>query len=101
MAHAVCAMSDCLTQEEATQHLIPMVSILLKNNSTEVIVSLVENMHSLIGVVKGNQQAIEEKILPALTTLSGDKTWRIRFATVQFMPKLATIIGAEMFTAKL
>jgi len=54
MAHAVCAMSDCLTQEEATQHLIPMVSILLKNNSTEVIVSLVENMHSLIEVVKGN-----------------------------------------------
>jgi serine/threonine-protein phosphatase 2A regulatory subunit A len=78
-----------------------MVSILLKNNSTEVIVSLIENMHSLIEIVKGNTTAIEEKILPALTTLSGDKTWRIRLAIVNFMPKLAPMIGCDLFTIKL
>ena len=48
MAHAVCAMAANLTSEEASQHLIPMVSILLKNNSTEVIVSLIENMEGLV-----------------------------------------------------
>lgn len=51
MAHAVCAMASNLFCEEASQHLIPMVSILLKNNSTEVIVSLIENMEGLVKTV--------------------------------------------------
>jgi hypothetical protein len=48
MAHAVCQLANSLSSEEASQHLIPMVSILLKNNNTEVVVSLVENMGDLI-----------------------------------------------------
>ena len=51
MAHAVCAMAENLSREEASQHLIPMVSILLKKNSTEVVVSLVENMQGLVASV--------------------------------------------------
>jgi serine/threonine-protein phosphatase 2A regulatory subunit A len=80
MAHAVCAMAENLSREEASQHLIPMVSILLKKNSTEVVVSLVENMQGLVASV--NQTQIEEKIIPALCSLASDKTWRIRLATV-------------------
>jgi serine/threonine-protein phosphatase 2A regulatory subunit A len=33
--------------------------------------------------------------------LLGDKTWRIRLATVQFLPKLAQVVGREIFQTKL
>ena len=76
-----------------------MVSILLKNNSTEVVVSLIENMEQLVKTVL--PAALDEKILPAICSLASDKTWRIRLASVQFMPKLAGIVGAEVFQSKL
>ena len=76
-----------------------MVSILLKNNNTEVIVSLIENMGELIKTVGG--PSIEEKIIPAVTTLAADKTWRIRLAAVQFLPKLAATVSRDLFQSKL
>jgi hypothetical protein len=57
-----------------------MVSILLKNNSTEVIVSLIENLTGLVSIIE--QSTLLEKIIPAILTLANDKTWRIRFAVV-------------------
>jgi serine/threonine-protein phosphatase 2A regulatory subunit A len=75
-----------------------MVSILLKNNNTEVIVSLIENMGDLIKIVGG--PSIEDKIIPAITTLASDKTWRIRLAAVQFLPKLAAQVSRDMFLSK-
>ena len=57
-----------------------MVSILLKNNSTEVIVSLVDNLEPLFKVL--GEVSITEKLIPAIINLSNDKTWRIRLAVV-------------------
>ena len=57
-----------------------MVSILLKNNSTEVIVSLVENLEPLFKSM--GDVALNEKLVPAIINLSNDKTWRIRLAVV-------------------
>ena len=42
-----------------------------------------------------------EKILPAITNLTSDKTWRIRLAVVEFLPKIANYISKEMFAEKL
>ncbi len=44
MAVSICRLAENVTSEEAASYLVPMVSILLKNNSTEVIVSLIENL---------------------------------------------------------
>jgi len=95
MAYVVCKMATKLSQEEATTHLIPMVSILLKNNTTEVLVSLVENLDELVKVLGGD--ALQEKLLPALINLTNDKTWRIRLAVVKFIPKLSTAIDRTLF----
>lgn len=95
MAHAVCQLSGSLTAEEAAQHLIPMVSILLKNNNTEVIVSLIENMGQLVQTV--GAASLEDKIIPAIATLIADKIWRIRLAATQFFPKLAKVLGKDLF----
>jgi serine/threonine-protein phosphatase 2A regulatory subunit A len=48
MAIAVCEMAKKLEQADADKHLIPMISILLKNNSTEVVVSLVTNLGPVV-----------------------------------------------------
>jgi hypothetical protein len=52
MAHAICKIAEKLRTEDATTHLIPMVSILLKNNSTEVVVSLIDNLAPLISILE-------------------------------------------------
>ena len=75
-----------------------MVSILLKNNSTEVIVSLIENLEPLIRVLSAGP--INEKLIPALINLAQDKIWRIRLAAVQFFPRLSEYIDRETFTQK-
>lgn len=98
MAFAVCKIAEKLRPEEVASHLIPMVSILLKNNSTEVIVSLIENLEPLVSML--DSLALQEKIVPAILTLCNDKTWRIRMAVVQFLPKLAKQLDRETFSSK-
>ena len=95
MAQSVCKLAEKVSSEEAGTHLIPMVSILLKNNSTEVIVSLIENLEPLIRVLP--PVPVNEKLIPALINLAQDKIWRIRLAAVQFFPKLSEYIDAETF----
>lgn len=99
MAFAICKLADKITPEQAATNLIPLVSILLKNNSTEVIVSLVENLEPLVKVIP--EATINEKLLPAIVNLSNDKTWRIRLAVVQFLPKLAQHIDRDLFSSKI
>lgn len=68
MAFSICKLAENVSQDEASTHLIPMVSILLKNNSTEVIVSLIENLEPLIKVLPSGP--IKEKLIPALINLA-------------------------------
>lgn len=100
MANAVCKLAECVSEEEAATHLIPMVSILLKNNATEVIVTLVENLEPLIKVLQ-DTTALNEKLIPAIINLSNDKIWRIRLAVVTFIPKISKYIDRELFTQKI
>ena len=76
-----------------------MVSILLKNNSTEVIVSLVDNLEPLFKVIGEN--VLIDKLIPAIINLSNDKTWRIRLAVIHFIPKMAKYITREIFSQKI
>ena len=68
MADSICKLASHVSQDEAGTHLIPMVSILLKNNSTEVIVSLIKNLEPLIKVLSAGP--INEKLIPALINLA-------------------------------
>ena len=61
--------------------------------------SLIENLEPL--VKRLSQDSLVEKILPAITNLTSDKTWRIRLAVVEFLPKLANYISKEIFAEKL
>ena len=99
MAFAICKLAESVSSDEAAAHLIPMVSILLKNNSTEVIVSLVNNLEPLIKVLP--ERSIVEKLIPALINLANDKAWRIRLAVVLFIPTLVSHIDEDLFRSKI
>ena len=87
MAIAICKLGESMSSDEAAQGLIPLISILLKNNSSEVIVSLIENLEPIIKVLP--PAPVNEKLLPALINLAQDKIWRIRLAACLFLPKLS------------
>jgi serine/threonine-protein phosphatase 2A regulatory subunit A len=99
MAFAVCKIAEKLKPEDAATHLIPLVSILLKNNSTEVVVSLVENLAPLTSILES--AVLQEKLVPTILALANDKTWRIRIAVVQFFPKLAKQMDRESFSQRI
>jgi hypothetical protein len=80
MAHSVWAMAKNQSKQEATQHLIPMINILLKKNSTDVIVCLRENMEGIVSQV--SQTAIDEKIIPDIISLDADKAGRVKLVTI-------------------
>lgn len=88
MAIAVCETAKKLEEADADKYLIPMVNILLKNNSTEVICSLISNLGPV--VEKISQSSIHDKLIPTLTTLCSDKIWRIRLVVVEF---IVTLVG--------
>ena len=55
-----------------------MVTLLLRNVNTEVIVCLIENMDLI--VAKCSAQSVEEKFLTNYLSLMTHKTWRVRLA---------------------
>lgn len=79
--------------------MIPLVSILLKNKTTEVIVSLVDNLEPLFKTI--GEVLLIEKLIPAIINLASDKTWRIRLAVLNFIPKMASFVSKETFTQKI
>jgi hypothetical protein len=48
MAIAVCEMARKIEEADADKFLMPMISILLKNNSTEVVCSLISNLGPVV-----------------------------------------------------
>ena len=95
MACAVCKLGEQISQQDAAQYLIPLVSILLKNKTTEVIVSLVDNLEPLFKNI--GETLLIEKLIPAIINLASDKTWRIRLAVLNFIPKMASFVSQETF----
>ena len=45
--------------------------------------------------------AIQDKLVPTLTTLTSDKIWRIRLAVIEFMVTLVRFVDKDIFCMKL
>lgn len=44
---------------------------------------------------------LAQSLLPAIEELAEDKHWRVRLAIIEYIPLLASQLGAEFFDAKL
>ena len=53
-------------------------------------------MNQVIGV-----DLLAQSLLPAIEDLAEDKHWRVRLAIIEYIPLLASQLGADFFEAKL
>lgn len=67
-----------------------MVNQILKDSVTEVKVSLMENIHLLAQAIGDDN--VSQYVVPEIVNLSKDPTWRVRLATINFVPKLIRFI---------
>ena len=59
------------------------------------------NVHALqVNKVVG-VDLLAQSLLPAIEELAEDKHWRVRLAIIEYIPLLASQLGAEFFDAKL
>lgn len=56
------------------------------------VIAKLEAVHAVIGL-----KQLAQSLLPAITELSGDKTWRVRQAVIDFTPRLAPLMGTDFF----
>jgi hypothetical protein len=73
-------MATLLGKDSAIELIIPPCIQMLKDISTEVRVTLMQNMKSLILVI-GNE-AVDTHIIPAIEKMSTDKNWRVKLAII-------------------
>lgn len=62
-------------------------------------VSLLENLAKLAKAI-GEEPTIEY-IIPEIEKLCADPTWRVRLATINYVPELLEFISPEKFEQKL
>ena len=75
-----------------------MMTILTKDSVTEVRVSLLENLPKMARAL--GEEATIELVIPEIEKLSVDQTWRVRLATISFIPQFLEFISKPKFTEK-
>ena len=99
LATAICEMASSLPRQDTVEQIFPaVVKILTKESVTEVRVSLLENLAKLAKAV--GEEATVEYIVPEIEKLCGDLTWRVRLATINYIPQLLDFITPAMFDEK-
>jgi serine/threonine-protein phosphatase 2A regulatory subunit A len=88
-----------LGKAETTEHLLPMLLQMLKDDFPDVrlnIISKLEQVNTVIGI-----ELLSQSLLPAIVELASDKQWRVRLAIIQYVPLLASQLGVQFFDEKL
>ena len=99
LATAICEMASSLPRQDTVEQIFPaVVKILTKESVTEVRVSLLENLAKLAKAV--GEEATVEHIVPEIEKLCGDLTWRVRLATINYIPQLLDFITPAKFDEK-
>lgn len=99
MASAICELAENLPKKEIIDQVFPAVmNILTKDSVTEVRVSLLENLPKMARAL-GEESTIE-LVIPEIEKLSVDPTWRVRLATISFIPQFLEFISKPKFQEK-
>jgi serine/threonine-protein phosphatase 2A regulatory subunit A len=95
----VSGLAPILGKQETTDHLLPMLLQMLKDDFPDVrlnIISKLEQVNNVIGI-----ELLSQSLLPAIVQLAEDKQWRVRLAIIQYVPLLASQLGVNFFDEKL
>jgi len=86
---------DCLTNEVATEKIIPLIIKLLKDDFPEVRLNVIKNLENASQSFK--VEAFRQTLLPSIRELSTDANWRVRTGIIDLTPYLAKHLGHEFF----
>ena len=99
LASAICELAEFVPRKDAIEEIFPaVINILTKDSVTEVRVSLLESLPKLAQSL--GEDATIEMVIPEIEKLSADPTWRVRLATITFIPKFLAFITPHKFTEK-
>lgn len=100
MASAICEMTQYIERDKTIDYIMPTIFSLLKDDSvTEVRVSLLENI-SLVAKSIG-EDSCNEYLIPEIEKLSKDQKWRVRLATVSYLPHFLEFTSRKLFTERI
>ena len=71
----------------------------MKDSATEVRVSLMQNISKLANKI--GEEEVENLILPEVSNLSKDNTWRVRLATIDFIPMIPEFLSERLFSEQI
>ena len=73
-------------KENSLNHLLGMLTKLLKDENAEVRLNSLSNLDTLNRVI--GMELLTQSLLPALVELAEDTQWRIRIAIINYIPVL-------------
>ena len=85
------------SQDLAGQHLVPLVSSFLRDESPEVRLNILKEL----SLLKDWIAAMQDEIMPSVLQLVNDSHWRVRLAIVEQMPLFMGALGTPYFTSNL
>ena len=99
LAENLLAVCPIIEKAATNEHILPMFLALLRDESSDVRLNLFKRLQELNEVI--GIENLSQSIIPALTELSQDKNWRIKFSVVELFPTLAKQLGEAFFVEKL
>jgi serine/threonine-protein phosphatase 2A regulatory subunit A len=103
-ASAVCDMAEVVGKNFTATKIYPMIAELLKDESSEVKLSVVQGMNKIARVVGAdilNGMNTAQPLLPVLEGMAKDGQWRVRMSVLELVADLGILFGKTVFTQKL
>lgn len=88
LGEVICLLGTRLDAKTLASTIVPAVATLLKDETLEVRLSVMQHIASLNAEL--GSENTSKLILPLFAGIESDKLWRYRLAFVEFLPKLST-----------
>ena len=92
-------MAPIVGKDYSLSKIVPILSELLKDNSSEVRFNVASNMKKLATVV--NSDVLSPSLLTIFTELTNDPQWRVRMATFELIGDFSLEFGQATFSKSL
>lgn len=92
-------MAPIVGKDYSLTRVVPILSELLKDDSSEVRLNVASNMSKLAGVVGAD--LLSPSLLSIFTNLTKDPQWRVRMAVFELIGNLSSAFGKDVFSKSL
>jgi len=97
IAHQLCKLSQIVGKVVTCKHILPFIAALMHDEIPEVRIAVMEDVSELVQVA-GSEHATAT--IP-FTEMGRDSAWRVRYALVQAMPAMGSLMGRKDFEKNL